>query len=209
MPLRGSPKLIAALAGWLFLCLSTHLHAVQVYGTSGTSSTYAAAPTGTGNDFGFVNVAQVNGASGVYLGNGWILSAYHMVTNGGGGFSLSSIVLDGTSYNVDATTAHRVTDPTTQNPADLALYKLTTIPTDPNLKTLALSATRPGTSSSLSMAGNGIDRGAALTKWSVNKTTTPWTWTVTAGYGAYSGYYYETGNPTSLRWGLGVVSGTL
>src|SRR5271170_3875333 len=116
---RDSSRIIAALAGGLCFLLSGSLKAVQVYGSSGTSSTYTTAPA---DDFGFENVAQVYDmvdtfyTSGVYLGNGWMLSAYHEVrsdNNGTGGFLFRDIILDGTTYSVNAASAVRVTDPVT------------------------------------------------------------------------------------------------
>ena len=59
----------------------------------------------TADDFGFRNVGQVfNTAdgffnSGVYLGNGWVLSAYHPVRNGSGGFQFGVVLFRDTAGN--------------------------------------------------------------------------------------------------------------
>lgn len=204
-----SKKIVAVFAIGFCSLSGGDLRAVQVFGTSGTGSIYTTAPS---DDFGFENVARVSDTadgfytSGVYLGNGWMLSAYHEVRNGSGGFSFGPVVLDGTTYSVNATTAVRITDPSTQAPVDLAMYQLTTMPADTNLKTLSVSGSSPAPNSALVLMGNGDNRAATLTKWNVNTSTTPWTWTVTSGRGDLVGYFYDPGQ--SLRWGTGTLSGT-
>jgi hypothetical protein len=202
-PLR---KFLPALAGILCFLPGSALHAVQVYGTSGTDSTYTTAPAP--NDFGFANVGRVYDTmdgfytSGVYLGNGWMLSAYHEVRNSGkNGFLFGNVVLNGTAYGVNASTAVRLSDPSTHAPVDLAMYQLTVMPVDPNLKTLVVATSNPSTNASLTLMGNGINRADSLTYWDSN-------WTVqTGGTGAYSGYLY--GSSQSMRWGNGAVAGIL
>lgn len=181
------------------------LNAVQVYGISGTGASYTTAPT---DDFGFSNVGQMFDSTdgfyttGIYLGNGWMLSAYHEVRSsvpGSSGFRFGNVVLNGIAYGVNSATAVRITDPATHDPADLAMVQLATIPTDPNLKTLVVSGTSPKAGSNLVLMGNGINRGDTLKKWSA-------TWIETTGDYTYSGYLY--GNGQSMRWGTGSVSGT-
>jgi len=205
-------KFVAALAGSLCLWLNGQLCAVQVYGTSGTGSTYTTAPA---DDFGFANVAKVFDTtdgfytSGVYLGNGWMISAYHAVRSGSNGFAFGNVILDGSNYSVNASTALRITDPTTRNPADLAMYQLTVAPADANLKTLTVSTLNPNPGSNLILTGNGADRAAALTYWNVDKSASNWIWTESVtGPGNYSGYKYDVNNTQSLRWGNGTMSGT-
>ena len=216
-----SNRIIAILAGGLCLLLGGNLSAVQVYETSGSDATYTTAPS---DNFGFQNVAVVRDTfdgldtGGVYLGNGWILSAYHEVrsdNNGTGGFLFGYVILDGTSYTVNAATATRITDPTTHAVVDLAIYQLTTTPADPNLKTFVVPSTAPGQGSALKMMGDGINPAmgggsnpiASLTYWHVNTNTNPWTWTgTTEGASNASGYYYGAGQ--SLRWGNGAVTNT-
>lgn len=209
MPPRGCVKFCVLLAAGLFLLVCGNLRAVQVYGTSGTGSTYTTAPA---DDFGFENVAQVwdtidgLATSGVYLGNGWILSAYHEVRDGSGGFEFTNVVLDGSTYLVNASTAVRLTSGT-NGAADLAMYRLATIPTDPNLKIIPISASRPPAFASQVLMGDGISRAASLTNWIVTGTNTvTWTWTQTSGTGNFSGYLYS--GAQFLRWGTGALSGT-
>ena len=207
--------ILTLLAGCGMLLPGGKLHAVQVYGPSGTGSTYTTAPA---DDFGFANVARVfdswNGfyTSGVYLGNGWMLSAYHEVRlddSGSGGFSFGNVVLNGSNYSVNAVTAVRITDPVTHDPVDLAMYRLTTVPSDPALRTLVIPGSTPAAATALTLMGNGLNRLDTPTYWDVNKVPSPWTWTVTSttsGPNIYSGYGYGSG--LSLRWGTGAVDGT-
>jgi hypothetical protein len=206
-------KTIAGLAACFCLLSGGNLRAVQVSGTNGTSSIYT---TARSDDFGFANVGQFldTGAgfycSGVYLGNGWMISAYHVPYSnapGSGGFDFGPVILDGTTYAVNPATAVRIVDPSSQVPADLAMFQLTTTPNDPNLKTIVVSTSTPNTGSHLYLMGNGANRATALTYWNVTGTnTSTWTWTTASGSGNFSGYDYGTGQ--SLRWGNGFLDGT-
>jgi hypothetical protein len=79
-------------------------------------------------------VGQVNGASGVYLGNGWVLTAGHV---GPGGFTLN-----GTSYALISGTSHTftTTNGSTTGTADLSLFQISN---PPNLAALTLSSSAP------------------------------------------------------------------
>jgi hypothetical protein len=80
-------------------------------------------------------VGQVNGASGVYLGNGWVLTAGHV---GPGGFTLN-----GASYAMISGTAHSftTTNGSTTGTADLSLFQISN---PPNLAALTLGSSTPG-----------------------------------------------------------------
>jgi hypothetical protein len=183
--------------------------AVQVYGTSGTGSSYATAPV---DDFGFANVGQVYNSvdgfycSGVYLGNGWVLTAYHAVRDGAGGFRFGNVILNGTGYAVNTPTAVRLTTPGTGAPVDLAMVRLATLP---DLPSIAVASSTPAVNASLVLMGNGIQRGASLLYWRVDQTTNPWTWSSTnnARNADASGYAYDSAQ--SLRWGNGSLAAKL
>jgi hypothetical protein len=135
-------------------------------------------------------------ASGVYLGNGWVLTGYHVVRDDAGGFQFSNVIFNGQSYAADPSTAHRLTTPD-EGLADLALFRLTT---NPNLPSVTLSVNRPAVNSPFAMAGGGRNRAEAQTNWTVNTATEPDTWTPTAGTGDRQGYLYAAG--AALRWGM-------
>ena len=188
------------------LCLSCSapLSAVQLSGTDGTGNHYTTAPS---DDFGFANVAQVFDStegfytSGVYLGHGWMLSAYHEIRNSSNGFAFGNVLLNGTFYGVNPATAVRISDPATQLPVDLAMFQLAIVPNDPTLKTIVISGTTPVMGSNLILIGNGLNRTERLIHW-----TDSWVETIGTSY-AYSGYIYGTGQ--SMRWGTGILSGTI
>jgi hypothetical protein len=122
---------------------------------------------GTGNttapsdDPGFDNVGSVNGLSGVYLGNGWVLTAGHV----GSG----PIEFGGITYQPVPGSFQKLTGGTATF-ADVALVRMAG---DPGLPTIALATTTPTTGSNVVMIGRGLSRGAAAS-WNGND---GWGWT--------------------------------
>ena len=140
-------------------------HAVHVLTTTGNT-------TPPVDDPGFANVGQLNGASAIYLGNRWILTASHV----GSG----TVVLGGNSYTA--------TGPVTQlqNPdnsfTDLILFQIST---DPGLPSLVISPTPPVLTDDLVMIGNGVNRNSARSYYTVSVNLGPGndTWTPVGGPG--------------------------
>ncbi len=98
-------------------------------------------------------------ATGVYIGNGWVLTANHV---GAGPITLfTDNPSGGTQYVRDNTVpAVQLNNPGTgTGQADALLYKLTTTPA---LPTLAIADSTPTTLQQLTMIGTGIERGGAL-----------------------------------------------
>lgn len=156
------------------------------------------------DDFGFVNVAKVFDTadgfytSGVYLGNGWMISAYHPVRDrfNPGGFSFGEVLLAGGSYAVDGNSAVRITNADGM-PTDLAVFRLTQTPPLPSV---SISAATPNTTAAVTMAGNGIGGAATETRWNVDTSTNPDTWTETTSIlPDQRGYYLSA--PQAVRWG--------
>ena len=181
--------------------LTLPARAVIVAGGDGTQNT-----TPPPDDFGFANVGAVFNVargffnSGVYLGNGWVLTAYHVIDNGLGGFQFGSIVFDGISYTAEDGSAVRLSNPGL-GPTDLAVFKLTTVPE--NLAPVKLSLTTPLLGASVSMAGDSINRMPNETHWNVVNSV----WTETNGPGTRQGYKWADGGQT-VRWGTNAVSRT-
>lgn len=172
----------------LFLVASFQPDARAVILAGGLGSQNTTAPV---DDFGFGNVGTVNQASGVYLGNGWVLTAYHVVID----FVFLNANFGGTAYTGNAATAVRLQNADT-SPTDLALFRLTTMPPLPDIN---LSLTTPLLNSSLTMMGAGRNRDAAETHWNVNTLPNPDVWTETPSPGDEQGYKWAAGN--TLRWG--------
>ena len=97
----------------------------------------------------WANVGGVNGASGEYLGNGWVLTANHV--------GAGAIAFDSGSFMPDGRTV-RLTNPADGSPTDILLFHLILTP---SLSLLPLSTSTPSTSSSVEMVGFGHITGSA------------------------------------------------
>jgi len=174
------------------VCLLFPLHAVEVGSgfntTAPTNSDIAnwnsSTAWGASGITGWDYVGQINGASGVYLGNGWVLTAAHV---GAGSF-----LLDGTTYSVVSGSSQSITT-TGFGTADLILFQISTLPTLPNL-TLSLST--PALGSSVAMLGYG--GGGGNETWGLNSVTAnnllvP----LTAGSTTYKSADFETAYGTT------------
>jgi len=143
--LRGSLAL-AALCLAALLSVSTAM-AVLIPTGDGSGNT-----TPPSADPGFANVGKVNGFSGVYVRNGWILTADHVGEN--------PIILGGVTYQPIPGSSIRF-----QNPdltfADLRAFKLATIPPLPDL---LIANNAPSLNTQVMLIGNGRNRGTA-TQW--------------------------------------------
>lgn len=160
--------------------------------------------TGTGNtsapadDPGWANVGMLGIGTGVYVGNGWVLTAAHV----GGG----SIVLNGGTYAMLAGSGTTLTNggavgksPT----ADLYMFQLASPPA--GLPGVTIASATATTGAAVTMIGSGRDRGA-FTQWSVDTGTTPWAWTEVPSGGNAAGY--KTLSSRAMRWGTNNVAAT-
>ncbi len=103
-------------------------------------------------DPGFDNVGVVNGLTGVYVGNGWVLTANHV----GEGATL----LLGETYEPVPGSSVRFQNPDSSL-ADLIAYKL--LGSDPPLPFLTIADTAPILDTLIVIIGNGRNRGTATT----------------------------------------------
>jgi hypothetical protein len=111
-----------------------------------------AALAGTPTPAGFSYVGQVDGASGVYVGNGWVLTAAHVGVPTG-------FTLGGSTYNVSAGSPVELTNPN-GTPTDLQLFKLTS---SPALTNLNIPFDSPGVNTLIYDIGFGAGRSGNLT----------------------------------------------
>ena len=175
----------------LGMLLSGPARAVVIDTVTGTGNTSAPA-----DDPGWANVGVLGVGTGVYLGNGWVLTAAHV----GGG----SIVLNGGTYAMLAgsgTTLSNHAAPGKSATADLSMFQLAAPPSGLPAVTIASATAVSG--DAVTMIGSGRDRGA-FTQWSVNTGTTPWAWTEVSSGGNAAGY--KTISNRSMRWGTNNVS---
>jgi len=155
-----------------------------VAGGSGSGNTTAPA-----DDPGFANVGVRGGASAVYLGDGWVLTATHV----GGG----DTVFGGVTYNAVANSSIQLVNPvgvTYTTMSDLTLYK---IDGRPPIAALEIEDNAPAVGWSVVMVGNGRDRLPTQNYW-----TAAWAPSATPSY--YTGYTWAA--TQSVRWGTNTVT---
>jgi hypothetical protein len=176
----------------LLLMLSPAAQAVVINSASGTGNTNAPA-----DDPGWANVGYINGASGIYLGAGWVLTAAHV--------GAGNITFLGTSYAPLAGTTVQLTNNTIDRTTntDLLMFQLASTPA--GLGSLTLASTAPTLGSGVTMIGAGRDRGG-LIQWNVETGADPWTWTQVSSGGNFAGY--QTSETSLMRWGTNAVSTT-
>ena len=155
-------------------------------------------------------VGQAAGASGIYLGNGWVLTAAHV--------GIGAFILNGVTYQAVAGSGHYLTvknaDGSTSTP-DLILYQLAT---SPPLSPLTISQNAPvplsqnQTGSSVVMIGYG---GGSGESWGYDSVDYINYYPVTLGYYnsndfiAFFGTYYSgaVGNSLSTTNNSSLVGG--
>jgi hypothetical protein len=162
-----------------------------VAGGDGTQNTTAA---GTVAQFDNVG-SRGSGGSGIYLGpdishpgQGWVLTAAHV--------GAGNILFGGNNFTFVSGSNIRLKDPNTNADADLVLYRISTTPA---LSALTIASSTPSVGTSIVMAGNGRNREATETHYSVSGTT----WTEVPSGGDASGYKWAAGN--TIRWANNVT----
>lgn len=116
-----------------------------------TSATNTSDP---GGGVPWANVGRVNGGSGEYLGNGWVLTAFHV--------GVGPIELDSGTFQPDGRVI-RLTNPSDSSPTDILLYHLVGTP---SLSDLTISGSTPGGGSVVTLVGFGRIRDSAQNSYS-------------------------------------------
>jgi hypothetical protein len=152
---------LAGVVSIVAFATSTHVRAVAASTTATYNSvtttysyTYTYNTTDPGDSDIWAYVGSDNGASAVYLGNGYVLTAGHVGAH--------NFVLDGNTYDLVAGSAQ------TFGTADLTLFKIDTTSTTNNvlnLPSLSLATTAPSVGSSVVMIGYGNSQGET---WATN-----------------------------------------
>jgi hypothetical protein len=187
------PRLAVVVLAAMLTFAAAPAQAVIIQTTSGTNNTTAPA-----DDPGWKNVSIRGNGTAVYLGDGWVLTANHVT---GGNMTFNGQTFSEVPGTAFALTNNGVGGKTAYT--DLKLLQINGIPT--GVSPVSIAATTPATGTAVTMIGGGRDRGA-FTQWSVNTSTTPWTWTEVPSGGNAAGY--KTLSTRSLRWGTNAVSGT-
>ena len=113
------------------------------------------------------NVGAIGGASGVYIGGGWVLTASHV--------GVGTITLGNTSFNPDGTSLRLTNSDGTST--DLVLFHLANVPALPSLP---LATATPAAFSQIDLIGCGHIAGSGQTN-----------------FGLYSGFYWSAGGAKS------------
>ena len=141
------------------------------------------------DDPGFANVGIRGSGSDIYLGNGWVLTATHVVAGG--------TWLNNTWYDEVPNSAVQLTNPTgvayTPN-TDLTLFQVNG---RPNLPSLSIESASPATGWNVIMIGNGRNRNPSEAYWTSS-------WLAASSPSPYAGYIWAATN--NIRWGTNVIS---
>ena len=170
-------NLTSSFACAFLLSLASAAGAVLIDSGDGTGNTTAPFP-----DPGWNNVGERSLWSAVYLGDGWVLTAYHV--------GAGPVILDGITYPHLPSLVTRIENGDGSF-ADLLVFGLE--PPHPPLPDLILSSTAPAVGESAILIGNGVDRGAA-TSWQPTPPSPP----------TLEGYQW--GPIHSMRWGTNEIS---
>ena len=185
MQTRWLAVFLVAIFAW-----SQSARSVVINTESGNGNTNAPA-----SDPGWANIGIIGGGTGIYLGDGWVLTAAHV--------GAGAITLQGIAYNPVPGSAVQLTNNTPGKTAltDLLLFQLSSTPA--GLGSLTLASSAPTLGAPVVMIGAGRDRGA-FAEWTIDESTTPWTWTEVSSGGEAAGY--QTLESRAMRWGTNTIS---
>lgn len=173
------------------LLLASHAYAVQVIGTTGNTT----APV---DDPGFANIGTLNGASAIYLGNRWVLTASHV----GSG----AVVFGGTSYAVSGpvTQLNNMGTSGMTSQTDMILFQINA---DPGLPSLTISPGAPAPGDDLVMIGNGTNRNSFRSYYTVVQGPGAGDdlWTAVGGPGPGVEELFLPSSGNAVRWGTNDV----
>jgi len=154
------------------------------------------------------NVGKLSIGGGVYIGNGWVLTAEHLdpIFDHSITFYTNTALPNdgypgnGTTYQLDTspTGSHRITNPDT-TATDLVLIRTLT---DPGLPSLKIPNATPAEGTAVTIAGVGVGRGAKV-QYDAN-------FNEVASNGTFAGYKFDPNgslnNQVNKRWGTSTTS---
>ena len=178
----------------LIVVAAPQARAVVISSISDTSNLIA--PAGSS---GWSNVGHVGGASAVYLGNRWVITAEHV---GQSDLRLS----DGRQFAESIGSNMQLTNAgvAALGAPDLRMFRLAE---DPGLPALSIATASPALNSPVMMIGAGTDRSQQLIGWQLTSPPAPAepVWTPVPVQNANVQGYALVGTRT-MRWGMNLVS---
>jgi hypothetical protein len=159
--------------------------AIAVVIDSGDGSGNTGAPA---DDPGWSNTGVIGGhTTGVYLGNHWVLTAWH---SGGRALRLGDRLFEAVQGKI----RHRLST-AASGEADLQLFQLRE---RPDLPALRLAGSAPRVDTPVVMIGNGVNRGPSRTGWSLAWAIVP------LSEASHAGYQPAPGR--AMRWGTNRIA---
>ncbi|MFC1757157.1 trypsin-like serine protease [Planctomycetota bacterium] len=150
------------------------------------------------DDPGWSNIAAVGGSTGVYLGNRWMLTAFHVG-------AADAVFPEIGRFHPNPATQVQIENPVAglTTHTDLLMYQLTE---DPGLPSLTIATTTPKPGTDVIIAGFGRDRETAPTFWTTTQDGEEPTWSESnEADSEYQGYRTLFSN--TIRWGTNLVEG--
>jgi len=187
------------------------VQAVIVDGAAGDNSvTQPVSPVAGLNNVGSIPAVYqvVANSSGVYLGNGWVLTAYHIGTV----TSETNFILGGNTFTPDGSVQRIYADQANQTgPTDMMMFHLKTTPNPVLFPNLTLSSATPSDGTPFYTKGNGLTRSTSLAYYYVtstnNNNSAPYTWTpTTATDPNENASGYTESQPNILWYGSNTVA---
>ena len=154
--------------------------------------------TAPADDPGWNNVGAIWVGGGVYLGDGWVLTADHI--GSGSGFTLG-----GTTYQMVPGTGHQLTNNGVAGKStytDLYLFRVDGRPNVPNVTVASVGAQ---IGDAVTMIGRGRNQEATRTLWTVNTSVDPWSWTESPPASNPNALGFKTTPTQSMSWGKNVI----
>lgn len=193
-PTLGHIRTLAASASFCFLMADSAPAVVVLSG--GPNNT---APSG--QPF-FGNVGTLNGASAIYLGNRWVMTAAHVA-----GSLPGSVHFGGSNYSTVGGSYERLSNNGALGMSattDIALFRLSS---DPGLPWLSVATTNPLTGTVVMSIGNSRVQESTPTYWNVtvNPGNSDDAWTEVSSSDFYNRVGFQTTGSNEVRWGVNYI----